>query len=222
MPSARSTCSKPRAVIVRSRRSSTCPPTRFMGTGPTPSNSTGLCTSQKLARKSASGGFCDVRLLLLISFLILSGAWIVVFIRWLWVLMKYCKAYREYEQCHGKPYQSPCESNKRTGLILQNLRRFGLLLSNLGVFFGKANLLLNKSNIKRNFGAIKKRIVFPCRSIVNKPLKFSGRCSQNEFVHRLVVSKGIICFFRHFFWIHKRPQSDAKKPTSSSGEIKPS
>jgi len=43
--------------------------------------------------------------------------------------MHCCRAYREYEQAYGKPYQSPCESNKRTSITLQCLRRLGLLLS---------------------------------------------------------------------------------------------
>jgi hypothetical protein len=42
--------------------------------------------------------------------------------------MKYCRAYREYEQRYGKPYQSPCEANQRSRVLLQNFRRLGLLI----------------------------------------------------------------------------------------------
>jgi hypothetical protein len=59
----------------------------------------------------------------------LFGAWVTVFIFWLITLMKYCKAYREYEQSHGKPYKSPIEDDKLTGITLKYLRRLGLLIS---------------------------------------------------------------------------------------------
>ena len=79
-------------------------------------------------------------------------AWIVVFIIWLRTLLKYCKAYRDYEQsCRQnnqdpvKTFEAVCKVNKCDGVLLQFCRRFGLLLNNLGVFLGKPYLLLGKS-----------------------------------------------------------------------------
>ena len=64
-----------------------------------------------------------------ILWLIIAAALIVTFVLWFIALVKYCKAYREYQERHGKPYQSPCESNKRTRILLQHLRRLGLLIN---------------------------------------------------------------------------------------------
>jgi hypothetical protein len=68
---------------------------------------------------------------------VLRGAWCVIFIAWcvvlvLWVraLVAYLNAYREYQERHGKPYQSPCESNKFNRVLLHNLRRLGLVIRN--------------------------------------------------------------------------------------------
>jgi hypothetical protein len=78
---------------------------------------------------------------------VLAIAWVIVFILWVRALVKYLHAYRDYEQSHGQPYQSPCEANQCSRVILQNLRRLGLLLSNLAKKFHLGLLILRIARI---------------------------------------------------------------------------
>ena len=71
-----------------------------------------------------------MRELLLPAWCIVFVAWLVVLIMWLRALVEYAKGHRQYEQRHGKPYQGPSERNKPTRLLIQLLRRLGVLLGN--------------------------------------------------------------------------------------------
>lgn len=61
---------------------------------------------------------------------VLLLSWMIVFILWVRALVAYLNAYREYQQRHGEPYQSPCERNYFARVTLQCLRALFLRLGN--------------------------------------------------------------------------------------------
>src|SRR5260221_10709758 len=98
--------------------------------------------------------------------------------------MKYCKAYRDYEQNHGKPYYSPCERNKLTRVTLKHLRRLGLLL-------GDANR--KRVDCKMRIVRILRRISDEAENVSGRP----GRIKKPGLLLRTIARCGHFLGSRH-------------------------